>query len=1326
LIKYFLASLTIPENDLWVNLSPYEKNRIVPGSFGLTEMGRDLLAQDYMLKQITASLIYPEGETGKKFWNRIYAEAAKRFGTTNIPVNTFNKVWIVPEKAVVYENAQAGTVYVVEAKLKVMLEEDYLSQAKHEEIGDSPQFRRSGTVPDLGPQIPNSVTVTNSLGSQIVRQIVIPELNKEVNYGQNFAQLRQVYNSLILATWYKKKIKDSILAQVYEDKNKIQGLVIPDFSDVIPAKAGIHNKNDVEYIYQQYLQAFKKGVYNYIKEDIDPATQQTIPRKYFSGGVTLLAVNNAMRATNAIPTGINDNNLEIISSEISMSNMPTMRRPIKLRTLGSPRAMGSIPSNNMAMLSGVSSLSQQRSLFGKVRVFTKRVGTSSRLMHAINEKEFADLKGSYNDFLHHLEKVAAQLKTLHIKIPNSDLTVDFNTEDFVSNLKDKDGEDQLVFVDTGEKPFVSAELKLLKKEKTLDAYNSPLTVFGPLSVGDYGISLQLVSSERKDVATNIYLPMDLLKVRSAVSLDSLALLIIQEAILAKVSADVRINNDSKGDIVKALREQFLDDGRLWVGSKVSTQRTKQFIINEEENWSNKLTAPDVNGVFPILASVNSVYVYAPYRIIEFLDFLSIMEGLRKKGLLAISPELEQYKSVIFNALGAILFKNRMLAFPADTTKIEYRITEASFPRSNYVAGHDDSIIKIDYRIIDQLKEINPHAQDAGTLKKKAILYFTLLSNVLSENAHLLDDLIQRQLWGYSHLTEVPDFSEHMTRYFSPVFRKYFYHDDPSSAKRILDFMLNQELVYRPGHDEDHLSALEFWRKIMTTVKEWAITNDVNVAELFYITFWIKQYLLVDRSAEEERAVLAILSKSSNQKEFLENLLSGVVENIDGYFSLRSDLEPDSPLARNLEALKEEAQFQLQYYRQNDRFPEGGVFDQAQQAEEVKLNTELDQIIQRYSISGMPRWISPISYVQKFAAILKYALLNDNPNLIDRMEAEVLPQLRALKEPLMTVLPVMDAWLFEVSMEGSEKYLDMARGLAILKNRPLASALLFAANGPHTRGEFNEIIDKDDIEAQGILINGFIGHLKRQLDMLKVLEKSDKRYPSIEAEARKYAGALCNGLLMRTHLDIEGLITEIESGIEDQSIKRQFRGIIGQSARLFPEKMPDFMHFIGKISGTEDVGLLMLYNKNENKQITAEQHFLGVPSEDADRYREKVEPLNREELRIVPSIEETQEDYKYLRDLPDEAMDVRKNGGIDFTPARMDVQVKTRSPTEAFGDDKKELGNDIGIKFHLDPAMLRQLQNAPGFVPVIINMQPMHDLRKFLGVPEKGGNLQSTV
>ncbi|MBF0489670.1 MAG: hypothetical protein HQL15_03505, partial [Candidatus Omnitrophica bacterium] len=308
LIKYFLASLTIPEKDLWVNLSPYEKDRIVPESFGQTEMGRDLLAEDYMLKQITASLIYPEDEVGKKFWKRIYEEAQNKFGTTNIPVNTFNKVWIVPEKAVVYENAKAGTAYVVESRLKVMLEEDYLSLEKHSTINSPPLVGgvRGGGDSQNPPALtlPTKGEGINQLGSQIIREIVIPELTKEVNQGKNFAQLRQVYNSLILATWYKKKIKDSILSQVYKDKNKVAGVNIDD-------------PQEKQRIYEQYLKAFKKGVYSYIKEDIDPVSQERIPRKYFSGGVVLefgTGIDSAMRIEpmpRIIGLGLGDNEVQI-------------------------------------------------------------------------------------------------------------------------------------------------------------------------------------------------------------------------------------------------------------------------------------------------------------------------------------------------------------------------------------------------------------------------------------------------------------------------------------------------------------------------------------------------------------------------------------------------------------------------------------------------------------------------------------------------------------------------------------------------------------------------------------------------------------------------------------------------------------------------------------------------------------------------------------------------------------------------------------------------------------------------------------------------------
>ncbi|VAX37597.1 hypothetical protein MNBD_UNCLBAC01-434 [hydrothermal vent metagenome] len=260
LIKYFLASLTTPEKDLWVNLSPYEKNRIIPESFGKTEMGRDLLAQDYLLKQLTASLMYPEEELGKNFWNAIYQKAYEKYGTTEISVNTFNKVWIMPEKAVVYVNGDV--TYVVESRLKVMLEEDYLALENNKINFESYEEDQGSIQSD-----------TKMFETEIIREIILPAIEKEVNEGAHFAQLRQIYHTMILATWYKINLQEGLLGKVYLDQNKIGGIKVED-------------ENIKDKIYQQYLQAFKKGVYNYIREDYDIQTQESIPRKYFSGGFT--------------------------------------------------------------------------------------------------------------------------------------------------------------------------------------------------------------------------------------------------------------------------------------------------------------------------------------------------------------------------------------------------------------------------------------------------------------------------------------------------------------------------------------------------------------------------------------------------------------------------------------------------------------------------------------------------------------------------------------------------------------------------------------------------------------------------------------------------------------------------------------------------------------------------------------------------------------------------------------------------------------------------------------------------------------------------------
>ena len=276
IIKYFLVSLAMPNKNMWVNLSPYESDRLIPEIFGQTEMGRDLLAQDYILKQFTASLMYPEDGLGKAFWSKVYAEAQARFGTTDINVNTFNKVWIVADKADIYQ--KGDTAFLVSSHLKVMLEQDFMAIEKNNE-----QFGNAQALQDVNKD------AKAQMASNIVREIIIPAIEKEVNEGKNFAAVRQAYSAEIMATWFKKTLRASLLGQVFADKSKISGQQSQD------PKAK-------EKIYQQYLKAYKKGVFNYVKEDPTP-DGQTIPRKYFSGG--LKEVDERMLNMNPDPAMVN-------------------------------------------------------------------------------------------------------------------------------------------------------------------------------------------------------------------------------------------------------------------------------------------------------------------------------------------------------------------------------------------------------------------------------------------------------------------------------------------------------------------------------------------------------------------------------------------------------------------------------------------------------------------------------------------------------------------------------------------------------------------------------------------------------------------------------------------------------------------------------------------------------------------------------------------------------------------------------------------------------------------------------------------------------------
>ena len=272
LIYYFLAGLTLPEDELWVNLSPYEQDRVAGDHLAVTDLGRDMLVQDYLLKQLTASLTYPESAAGKDYWSDVYDAVFKKLGTTNIAVNSFNKVWITPGAITLYE--KGNTAYIGSADLKVMTDFDYNA---------------------LKNNLSDTVDPTVEITAQVLRDKLVPVITREVNQGERFAPLRQIYRSLILAVWFKKKFKESFYKS-YIGAAKVKGIDLAE-------------KNSREKIFNLYVEAFKKGSYNYIRHDYDKRINKRLRRRYYSGGIAITgkditsAIEAAVRAESPPPVG---------------------------------------------------------------------------------------------------------------------------------------------------------------------------------------------------------------------------------------------------------------------------------------------------------------------------------------------------------------------------------------------------------------------------------------------------------------------------------------------------------------------------------------------------------------------------------------------------------------------------------------------------------------------------------------------------------------------------------------------------------------------------------------------------------------------------------------------------------------------------------------------------------------------------------------------------------------------------------------------------------------------------------------------------------------
>ncbi|RJP27301.1 MAG: class I SAM-dependent methyltransferase [Candidatus Omnitrophota bacterium] len=253
ILQFFFIALSLPKESFWVNLRPDASQVTIDDNLAKTDFGKVLLEADLQLKKDTAKYTSPATKTGRQYWDKLYKKAGEIFGNQNLNIPTLARPWIVPDEIII---RQAGNnAYIYKASLKVMLEQDFLKDSDNYKF-DDPKLK-----------------ALNEYASELMRQFIIPELIKDVNTAKRYSLLRRVYNSLILAQWFKARYAgSSSFYPALVDKGNLTGLT--------SEKAW-----DSAYYFNEYKKSFESGEYN-LKEPVFTAYGQSV-RTYFSGGIAL-------------------------------------------------------------------------------------------------------------------------------------------------------------------------------------------------------------------------------------------------------------------------------------------------------------------------------------------------------------------------------------------------------------------------------------------------------------------------------------------------------------------------------------------------------------------------------------------------------------------------------------------------------------------------------------------------------------------------------------------------------------------------------------------------------------------------------------------------------------------------------------------------------------------------------------------------------------------------------------------------------------------------------------------------------------------------------
>jgi hypothetical protein len=281
-LSYFYTNLALPGDDLHVNLSTFQKDRMMPRNVAQTELGRMLAEQDCVLKQVTASILHPNHPAGRRYWDEIEV-LSKRIGN-NGPVELWQKVWIVAGSATLQQKDGGKEFWqavppgydirledwcgaISECTMSVLCETDYLAL----------QYRTDASSMNIDAE-----DAFHKQALDVFRREIVPVLVAEVNAGQHFVPLRQAYFAVALAKWYRENIA---AADIHTRLMEVAAQMRTELGEADEIGPGPDAPDWMNTCYSHYVDLLD-GVFRY-GEPVQSATQGTgRVRIYHSGGVS--------------------------------------------------------------------------------------------------------------------------------------------------------------------------------------------------------------------------------------------------------------------------------------------------------------------------------------------------------------------------------------------------------------------------------------------------------------------------------------------------------------------------------------------------------------------------------------------------------------------------------------------------------------------------------------------------------------------------------------------------------------------------------------------------------------------------------------------------------------------------------------------------------------------------------------------------------------------------------------------------------------------------------------------------------------------------------